>query len=591
MADLSSLGNLRHALATGQLTRRDLIKRATVLGVGATIGGTLLAACEDDGDDGEEVDDTADAGQVDLDDADDDDDDDTVADEPDDHVDDEDHDDEDPDDSDDADDDEPTGDRVDRITVGIGADALTLMPTAIVDWTTGIMISHIYDRTVNYDPDDNFAVGAWLCTIEVIDDLTWEMQLVDDNIQFHNGEVLTAEHFKVLLEWVQDEANESHYLERFQPVEDIEVIDDLTWRVTTSEPFPIFPTRLVALEPVPLEYWEEVGDDELANNPVGTGPFMFNEWVRDERLLLDRNPDYWKHDVQVDQVEFRFMPEFSSRLSSLLAGEIQIVKDVPIDALDTVEDNDEARIESIPSSRVNYVALVNNREGSVFEDVRVRQAINYAVDVDAIIDGIFQGEATKMAGCLSEVNANVNPDIEPYPYDPDRALELLEEAGVDPNELEITMDAPQGRYPMDADAAQAIAAELGRIGITVNVQFNEWGTHLDKIVNRETGDMFYLGWGPALEAQGTIEFLFTGDSTYSGYGDPELEEMIFDAGRTVDPDEAQEKWDEIQEIIHEDAGWLFLWQQHDIYGVAENVEFTPRADEFMWMGDAGPRNS
>jgi peptide/nickel transport system substrate-binding protein len=587
MAGFTSLDNLRYALATGQLSRRDLIKRATILGVGATVGGSLLAACGDDGDDGEEVDDTADAGQVDVDDVDDDGE--EVAEEPDDHVEDEDEDPDEADDAEDTEDDEATGDRVDRITIGIGADALTLMPTAIVDWTTGIMISHIYDRTVNYDPDDNFAVGAWLCTIEVIDELTWEMQLVDDNIQFHNGEVLTSEHFKVLLEWVQDEANESHYLERFEPVEEIEIIDDLTWRVTTSEPFPIFPTRLVALEPVPLEYWEEVGDDELANNPVGTGPFMFNEWVRDERLLLDRNPDYWKHDVQVDQVEFRFMPEFSSRLSSLLAGEIQIVKDVPIDALNTVEDNDEARIESIPSSRVNYVALVNNREGSVFEDVRVRQAINYAVDVDAIIDGIFQGNATKMAGSLSEVNANVNPDIEPYPYDPDRALELLEEAGIDPNELEITLDAPQGRYPMDADAAQAIAAELGRIGITVNVQYNEWGTHLDKIVNRETGDMFYLGWGPALEAQGTIEFLFVGDSTYSGYGDPDLEERIREASQTVDPETRQQLWYELQETIWEDAGWLFLWQQHDIYGVADHVDWQPRADEFMWMGDARPR--
>jgi peptide/nickel transport system substrate-binding protein len=574
MTRFSSLDDLRTALATGQLSRRELIKRASILGAGAALGGSLLAACDDDGDDGEEIDDTADTGGTDLEDEAEDD-----------------TDDEDPDDTDDdADDGEPTGERVDRVTIGIGADALTLMPTAIVDWTTGIMISHIYDRTVNYDPDNNFEVGEWLCTIEVIDELTWELQLVDDNIQFHNGEVLTAEHFQVLMDWVQDPDNESHYLERFQPVEEIEIIDDLTWRVHTSEPFPILPTRLVALEPVPLEYWEEVGDDELANNPVGTGPFVFNDWVRDEHLLLDRNPDYWRHEVEVEQVEFRFMPEFSSRLSALLAGEIQIVKDVPIDALDTVENNDEARIESIPSSRVNYVALVNNREDSIFTDVRLRQAINYAVDVDAIIDGIFQGEATKMAGSLSEVNANVNPDIEPYPYDPDRAMELFEEAGVDPNELEITLDAPQGRYPMDADAAQAIAAELGRLGITVNVQYNEWGTHLDKIVNRETGDMFYLGWGPALEAQGTIEFLFVGDSTYSGYGDPELEEMIFDAGRTVDPDEAQEKWDEIQEIIWEDAGWLFLWQQHDIYGVANNVDWTPRADEFMWMGDAKPRN-
>jgi peptide/nickel transport system substrate-binding protein len=583
MARFSNLEDLRIALANGELSRRELIKRATILGVGASIGGSLLAACEDD-DEAEEIDDTADTG-VDPED------DDAVAEEPDDdEVDD--TEDEEPDDTDDdVDDDEPTGDRVPKITVGLGADALTLMPTSIIDWTTGIQISHIYDRTVNYDEDENFEIGPWLCTLEIIDDLTWELQLVQDDIEFHDGEILTSEHFKALIEWNLDEDNESHYYERLNQIDEVEIIDDQTFRLHTSEPYPLLPARLTALEPISLGHWEEVGDDEITSNPVGTGPFVFNEWVRDEYLLLDRNPDYWKHDVQVDQVEFRYIPEFSSRLAAMLAGEIEIVKDVPVDDMDRVEDSDEARIEAIPSSRINYVALVNNREGSVFEDVRVRQAINYAVDVDAIIDGIFQGEATKMAGPLSEVNANVNPDIEAYPYDPDRALELLEEAGVSPEELEITMDAPQGRYPMDTDAAQAIAAELGRIGITVNVQFNEWGTHLDKIVNRETGDMFYLGWGPALEAQGTLQDLFMGDRTYSGFEDPELSEIIEEAMVIVDPDEAQEKWDEAQEKAWELAGWLFLWQQHDIYAVSNNVEWHPRADEFMWMGSAGPRNS
>ncbi len=583
MARFGNLEELRAALATGQLSRRELIKRATILGVGASIGGSLLAACEEDDDDDDVVedDDTEDVG------VDPDDDTDDVADDADDV------DDEDPDDTDDDVDDEPADGRVPKITVGLGADALTLMPASIIDWTTGIQISHIYDRTVNYDPDENFAIGDWLCSLEVIDDLTWELQLVQDDIEFHNGEILTSEHFVALLEWNLDEANESHYFERFNQIEEIEVIDDQTFRLITTEPYPILDERLTALEPISLEHWEEVGDDEITSNPVGTGPFVFNEWVRDEHLLLDRNPDYWKHDVQVDQVEFRYIPEFSSRLAAMLAGEIEIVKDVPIDDMERIEDSDEARIESVPSSRVNYVALVNNREGSIFEDQRVRQAFNYAVDVDAIIDGIFQGNATRMYGPLSEVNAHYNPAVEDngYSYDPDRAIELLEEAGLNPEEIEITLDAPQGRYPMDTDAAQAIAAELGRIGITVNVQFNEWGTHLDKIVNRETGDMFYLGWGPALQAQGTIQDLFVGDRTYSGFDVPELTEMINEAILIVDPDEAQEMWDELQIRIVEEAGWLFLWQQHDIYAVANHVEWEPRADEFMWMGDARPRNA
>ncbi len=489
--------------------------------------------------------------------------------------------------------DEPSGDgdasaMLERVVIGLGADARTMMPNAVVDATTSWQLSHIFDTVLERDPDNNFEIGPWLAELTNIDDLTWELKIVNPDIKFHNGEPLDAEAIKAGLDFAQDPANESHYLERYAQISEIIIDDPLTLTLKTSEPFPIMPDRLSALYPIPPKYLEEHGAEHVSQNPIGTGPFKFVEWVRDERLVLERNPDYWHNDVMVNEVEFRYSPEFSSRLSALLAGEIDIIKDVTVDAMARVNDSGEARTEEIPSSRINYIALVNNREDSVFTDVRVRQAINYAVDVDAIIDGIFQGHATRMAGALSEVNPEVNPAIEPYPYDPDKALELFAEAGVDPTSLVIQLDSPQGRYPMDTDAAQAIAAELGKIGITVEVQYSEWGTHLDNIVNRRTGDMFYLGWGPALDAQGTLQFLFVGDSTYSGYGDPELEEKIHEAAQTVDPEARQALWDEIQVAVHEDAGWLFLWQQHDIYGVASEIDWKPRLDEKLWMGDAQP---
>src|SRR5699024_11137531 len=134
---------------------------------------------------------------------------------------------------------------------------------------------------------------------------------------------------------------------------------------------------------------------------------------------------------------------------------------------------------------------------------------------------------------LSGLNPDVNPDIEPYPYDPDKARALIKEAGYEPGEIEVTMDAPQGRYPMDTDAALAIAASLGQVGINVNVHYNEGGTHLEKIVDPRTGDMFFLGWGPALDAMGTLAYLFVGDSTYSSYQNPEVEKLINEATTTV----------------------------------------------------------
>ncbi|MBA2518662.1 MAG: hypothetical protein H0V24_03270 [Chloroflexia bacterium] len=480
------------------------------------------------------------------------------------------------------------GERLPLITVGLGADPLSMLPNSIVDWTTDIQLAHMYDRLMNRDPALDYEIGPWLGDVANIDDLTWEFTLASPDIAFHNGNPLTAEAIKAAFDYAKDPANESHYLERWAPITGIEVIDDLTVRLTTEAPYPEIRLRLNEVYPIDPAYLEEVGLDGYRENPVGTGPFTFVEWERGQHLILDRNPDYWRQDVMVDRVEFRFVPEFSSRLAALLADEINIVKDVPVDSLQVVNDSGVARIEGIPSSRINYVALVNNREDSIFTDPLLRQAVNYGVDVDGIIAGVFQGNATRMSGALSGLNPEVNSEVQPYAYDPERARALIEEAGYQPGEINVVMDAPQGRYPMDSDAAQAIAASLSEVGINVQVQYNEWGTHLDKIVNRQTGDMFYLGWGPALDALGTLAFLFVGDSTYSSYTNPEVEAMIAEASSTLDDAARQEIWNQVQQVVSDEAAWLFLWQQHDLYGVSNQVAWTPRPDEFMWMGDATP---
>jgi peptide/nickel transport system substrate-binding protein len=172
-------------------------------------------------------------------------------------------------------------------------------------------------------------------------------------------------------------------------------------------------------------------------------------------------------------------------------------------------------------------------------------------------------------------------------HDPARATALLKEAGLDPAKLALTLDTPSGRYPLDKDISLAIAAQLQRLGIKVNVVVNEWGTHLDKIKNRTTGDMFFLGWGPALEAQGTIEQLFQTAPTYSSFGGNKvIEDKIARAVTIVDPKQRLEAWAELQLLVAAESPWVFLWQQHDLYGVANWIEWTPRADEKVWMHEA-----
>jgi peptide/nickel transport system substrate-binding protein len=133
----------------------------------------------------------------------------------------------------------------------------------------------------------------------------------------------------------------------------------------------------------------------------------------------------------------------------------------------------------------------------------------------------------------------------------------------------------------------AIGAQLQRLGIKTNVVVNEWGTHLDKIKNRNTGDMFFLGWGPALHGQGTMHPLFNADQTYSSYGNnPVITDKIARASTLLEPKARAEAYAELQRLVRDEAPWVFLWQQHDLYGVAQHVEWTPRADEKVWMYEA-----
>ncbi len=302
--------------------------------------------------------------------------------------------------------------------------------------------------------------------------------------------------------------------------------------------------------------------------------------------MLEKNPDYWQGPADLNRVTFRFIPEFSARLAALLAGEIDIMKDVPPHAVEMLDKSGKGKVRATVSSRINYLALVNLKPGPM-QDLRVRKAIHHAVDVDELIQQVLKGRASKMCGPLAPLNVDYSPKLTCIKYDPAQAQALFKEAGVDPTKLQLTLDTPSGRYPLDKDVSLAIAAQLQRLGIKVNVVANEWGTHLDKIKNRTTGDMFFLGWGPALAGQDTIEQLFQASPTYSSYGNNKaIDAKIAQAITVVDAKKRLEAWAELQQMVQEEVPWVFLWQQHDLYGVANWIEWTPRADEKIWMYEA-----
>jgi peptide/nickel transport system substrate-binding protein len=382
------------------------------------------------------------------------------------------------------------------------------------------------------------------------------------DVKFHDGKPFTSADVQFTIMEVLKKAH-PRGISTFRDVTAVETPDDYTAIFKLGNAAPYMLAALSGYEsPMLPKHVFSQGDIKAhpnANSPIGTGPFKFVEWRRDERLVLERNPDYWQGPADVSRVTFRFIPEFSARMAALLSGEIDVMKDVPPHAVEAIEKSGRAKLRSTVSSRINYLALVNLKPGPM-QDVRVRRAMNHAVDY---------------------------APVECYKHDPARAQALFKEAGVDPTKLALTLDTPSGRYPLDKDISLAIAAQLQRLGIKTNVVVNEWGTHLDKIKNRNTGDMFFLGWGPALYGQNTMQPLFLADQTYSSYGNNKaIDDKIGRAQTLLEPKARAEAYADLQKVVHDEAPWVFLWQQHDLYGVTQAIEWTPRADEKVWMYDA-----
>ncbi|MGG0719818.1 ABC transporter substrate-binding protein [Robertmurraya massiliosenegalensis] len=466
------------------------------------------------------------------------------------------------------------GDAKGPLIIGFEADAITLIANHDVNYTTDTLIRNIYDPLIDRSGESGDFVPVLAEEWKNVDEKTWYLKL-KEGIKFHNGADFNANSVKYSIDYILNEENGSFYRSRWANVEEVVVLSDYEVEIRTAVPFPSMIQRiaedLLIIEP---GYVEEVGLDQASREPIGTGAYTVVEWSRDNHLKLKAFDGYWQGKPEIEEVEFRIIPEFSARMSAFMSGEIHLFKNIPVDS---VAQFDKSEIGEVSSSRINYLALSNLVDGPL-KDVKVRQAINYAIDADELLETVLNGYGTRITGPLSQINSDYT-ETKDYGYDPELAVQLIKEAGYSPEQITLTLDTPSSRYPMDSHVAQAIASQLQKIGITVNVRVNEWGNHLEKIQKRDTGDMFILGWGPAFDGQSTIENLFTKEAPYSSFYHEEIEEKIMKTNQQFDQDERKKGYAEIQQDLVDQAAWVPLWQQADLYAISSSLKFSPRVDE------------
>lgn len=440
------------------------------------------------------------------------------------------------------------------------------------------VVDNIYDRLVMRDEDMNLVPGLateW----SQVNDTTWEFKL-REGVKFHNGEDFNADAVKYSIDRVLDpEANSPTY-SYIKTVESVEVVDEYTVYVHTTTADPLIPARFCRYptEIVPPKYTEEVGQQGLSENPIGTGPYKFVSWSKDEQVVLEANEDYWGGAPEIKKVIFRSIPETSTRVSALITGEIDIAVGVTPDEIERVESSDGIHLSTVEAGgNTVYVGL--KCEEAPFDNKLVRQAMNYAIDVDAIVTNILGGCAKVTDNLIGEKDFGYSKALDGYEYNPDKAKELLAEAGY-ADGFSCTIDSVNWYLKCD-DVAQAVAAYLGQVGITVTVNPVESSVYRTSVPSGEQSPMYFLGWSSTntLDADAAIYSVLHSSDSYSTYNNPEVDQMLDEARSCMDEAKRAELYAQIEEIVLEDAPRIFLYKENKYYGVSDRVTWDGRVDD------------
>jgi len=347
------------------------------------------------------------------------------------------------------------------------------------------------------------------------------------------------------------------------------------------------------LLPVPPKYFAEVGAEGIARRPIGTGAYKFVSWRRGDRIILEANRDWWNGRPKADRVVFWPIPEPGTRVAALLNGEAQLISNVPQIQVEKVKGSSAVRIEAADQGALPiWGGLVVDREG--LKDKRVRQAINYAVNKQAIVDRLLQGYGRVMGQPCSAQTSCFDPTLMAYPYDPDKARALLREAGV--QNLSLKLNFPTGVVSNGPELSQAIAADLARVGIKTEIIQDEWKVFAEKLFdfkNKQAnlGDLFlmYYKAGPTIELVLSTVLVTDKNWNWTHYSNPKVDNAWNQAEATVDVAKRTAMFKEMAAIVRDEAPWLFLYEPLPLYGVSNKINWKVRADEFIYVEDMTAR--
>ncbi|GAB1427693.1 ABC transporter substrate-binding protein [Aminivibrio sp.] len=476
------------------------------------------------------------------------------------------------------------------IVIGLGSDALFMDPSQQDETITNTMGRYMYDGLLN-----NNALGLpepALATSWTIgdDNLTWTFTLRKD-VKFHDGTDFTGEDVVYTIDVNRTTLNKNFT----SAIKEVQVVDPHTVKIITNEPSAILLESLASLRILPKAYRTKIGDAAFNLAPMGTGPYIFEEWVKEDHITMKANESYWGGAPAIKKVTIRPISNAATRTAALLTGEVDIIEDVPVRDVDKVKATEGIEVVDRPSERLIYLHVDAHRpqgpgiiglDKNPLTDLRVRKALSLAINRGSIVKMIMNGNAYATNQMVLEGRRGYSDKIAPPVYDPDQAKKLLAEAGY-PDGFKVYLDAPNGRYPNDGQVAQALASQLTKVGIQVELRLHPKSVFFDFVRPGDKSSLVMTGWSEPIDVgeMGSVLFYTRGKNPAKGgsnrghYANPAFDDLIDEAGGTADPAKRGEILERAAQMIVEDGGIVPLYFQQDLYGKKKNVVFEPRADK------------
>lgn len=440
------------------------------------------------------------------------------------------------------------------------------------------VLENVYDTLVA--PDENLEMQPALAeSWETSDDqLTWTFTLRDD-VTFHDGSEFTSEDVAYSYNRIIDEELGNAY--RFGAVESIETPDEQTVVIKVSSPSPNLLSSIGGFKGMAIVSAENVESGDIQDTPIGTGPFAFDSYTTGDSISLTANEDYWGGAPEIPGVTFRFISEGTTALADLTAGQVDWTDSIPAQQVSGLEGNPDVEVGMVPSN--DYWYLAPNQANAPYDDVRVRQAIAYAIDRDAITQAASFGNATTNQLAIPE-SSSWYTEYSEYSLDLERAQQLMDDAGASDLAMELMVTT---QYPETVTAAEVIADNLSQIGITVDIRTLDFATWLDEQANGNF-DMLMLGWLGNIDPD---DFYYNqhhseGSSNAQGYSNPEVDQLLDEARTETDVEARQGLYDQAATQIADDGSYIYLYNPDVIQAWSPALEgYEPRSDRAIRFAD------